>query len=115
MDQFPQEHELISVFESEPELLDPDLPWAYNRLTFKTQRGDDHVVYVIEPASRMVQIEWSRNGDRVVSLDLNSVSSLEIVTESPVEQITAHFSEDGPVHPCVLQLKPAVRLSWGAN
>ena len=115
MDPFPKQHELISIFESEPELLDLDAPWTYNRLTFKTQRGSDHIAYVIEPASRIVQIDWSRDGNRVVSLDLNSVSSLEVVTETPIETITAHFREDGSLQPCVLQLKPTVRLSWGVT
>ncbi|RRB06273.1 hypothetical protein [Larkinella rosea] len=35
MQEFPEDFELISFFEIEPEVLDPDLPWFYNTITFK--------------------------------------------------------------------------------
>ena len=49
---FPDEYELIGLFESEPELFDgEDKPWAYNELKFTTVRGDDQVVVTIYPPS----------------------------------------------------------------
>jgi hypothetical protein len=38
---FPEEWELLSLFESEPKVLDQGVPWQYNTLTFDTQRGDE--------------------------------------------------------------------------
>jgi hypothetical protein len=35
---FPEDHELLSIFESEPEVLDADVPWFYNTLTFRGDR-----------------------------------------------------------------------------
>ncbi len=115
MDPFPEQHDLISIFETEPEVLDPDVPWFYNRLTFVTHRGSDKVTCVIEPASRILQIDWSRNGERMVTLDLNWVESLEVVTEQPVETLTARFDPNVPLESCVLQLKPSVYVRWGTS
>ena len=41
MDPFPEEWELLALFEKEPVILDPEIPWRYNRLTFEIQRGGD--------------------------------------------------------------------------
>ena len=38
MDPFPEEWELLALFESEPTLPISDVPWFYNRLTFQTKR-----------------------------------------------------------------------------
>jgi hypothetical protein len=39
MKPFPDEWKLLDLFEVEPRLLDPDVPWAYNEMTFETVRG----------------------------------------------------------------------------
>ena len=36
MERFPEEHELISFFECEPNVLDPGIPWVYNHLEFRS-------------------------------------------------------------------------------
>jgi hypothetical protein len=41
--EFPPEHELLAFFESEPIVLNPDTPWLYNTLEFKTVRNDIEV------------------------------------------------------------------------
>lgn len=59
MNPFPEDYELISIFESEPKLLDEDIPWFYNTLFFRLQRNDDILSCIFSPAYRSISIELS--------------------------------------------------------
>jgi hypothetical protein len=113
---FPQDWQLIGLFECEPSLLDPDVPWVYNRLRFLTERGPDRVECEIEPASEIVEVRWWQSGLLRLHLDLRWVRSLA-VEEGPVhEALVAEFRYGrGFVNPLVLQLRPHVSVSWGTN
>ena len=71
MERFPESHELISFFECEPTLLEPGKPWVYNHLEFRTVRGADEFVVVIEPGFETFKLRWRREGKEVIRLDLD--------------------------------------------
>jgi hypothetical protein len=114
MNPFPKDWELIGLFECEPDCLDADIPWFYNSLTFKTNRANDELTCIIEPADEVLKISWQRNARKIVDLDLHWISGLEIVMAHPNESLIVQF-RDKNLLPLVLQLKPYINLCWGTN
>ncbi|KAA9353045.1 hypothetical protein [Larkinella humicola] len=47
---FPEDYDLISFFEVEPEVLDTDVPWFYNTITFQKQYADELLYCTFSPA-----------------------------------------------------------------
>jgi hypothetical protein len=113
---FPQDWQLIGLFECEPSLLDPGVPWAYNRLRFLTERGLDRIQCEIEPASEIVEVRWWQSGQLRLQLDLQWVKGLGIEESPGREALVAGFRYGrGFVCPLVLQLRPHVSVSWNTS
>ena len=112
MNPFPAEHDLISLFEAEPTLLDIGVPWVYNHLTFETRRVEDHLVCEIEPASRHLRVTWERSGTELVRLDIFRVAGLMVEAERGREALVATFG-DSQLSNLRLQLRPSLHVSWG--
>jgi hypothetical protein len=114
MNPFPAEHDLIELFEVEPSVLDRNVPWAYNSLTFETIRGADRVVCEIAPGYGEVNVRWSRNDSDLVHLRVRRVAGLTIERMGVREVLVGTF-EDKVFLPLRLQLRPAIHLSWGTT
>ena len=114
MTPFPDQHELLTLFECEPVLADKDVPWCYNHLTFKTNRGSDQIVCEIMPSYHALKLAWTRDGQQLVSLDLNSVAGITLELDGQTEAFTA-TSRDENLAPLRVQLKPHVSVSWGTT
>jgi hypothetical protein len=111
---FPAEYELISLFETEPTLLDSGVPWIYNQVTFETHTGEDHLHCEIEPSTRQLRVTWTRAGVEIVRLELALVAGLVVETEGVRETLVARFSESS-LHDLRLQVRPHVHVSWGTE
>ena len=114
MNPFPEEHDLLALFECEPTLADAKVPWCYNHLTFKTRRGSDDLTFEIEPGYETLKVRWSRHDVPLVSLDLNWVSGLEAELKPESEALVAHF-RDRHILPLRVQLKPTISVSWSTD
>jgi len=115
MTPFPDEYELISLFESEPVLADANVPWAYNHLRFTRTMGRDTLECAIEPGYERLKVQWRQNGREVLSLDLRCVSGLTVECDSGRETLVAHFRDGRGVSPVRLQFTPAIHVSWGTT
>jgi hypothetical protein len=111
MNPFPSKHDLIGLFECEPVLLDEGVPWAYNRLTFTSNRPDEQIVCEIEPAAEILRFRWARQGSLVLDFHLNWVCGLEVTMDQGVELLRAAFRSPA-IGPLVIQLKPRVFVSF---
>ena len=114
MEPFPEQHDLIALFECEPLLTDKGVPWSYNHLTFTTTRGHDRIVCEIEPGYHTLKFEWSKSDERLVSLDLNWVAGITTDIQGQTEAMIVTF-RDKKLMPLRIQLKPHVSISWGTN
>lgn len=114
MKPFPDEHDLIALFECEPIMTDEDVPWAYNRLTFKIDRGVDSIICAIEAGNETVEFEWSKSGKRIVSLMLNWVSGMEVESNKGSEVLVIYF-RDKHLSDLRIQFKPEIEVSWGTG
>lgn len=114
MEPFPEEHDLIALFECEPVLTDKGVPWCYNCLTFKTDRGDGQIMCEIEPGDRTLRFEWIQKGQHLVSLDLNWVAGITAELDGKTEALVATFRDENLV-PLRIQLKSYVSVFWGTK
>lgn len=112
MDPFPKEFELIGFFESDPEISERDVPWFYNRLTFKTIRGDDSIICSIEPGYGEIDLIWRKYGIEIAIFALRDVSALFINLSSGGEFMTAKFRYEDTLD-FIFHLKPDVKMHWG--
>jgi hypothetical protein len=94
MKPFPEHHDLIALFEWEPALSDPDVIWAYNHLSFVTDRGSDKIVCAIEPGFEIVTFQWINEGKEITSLNLNWVSGIEAQLSDDIEALILHFRDN---------------------
>ena len=115
MNIFPDQYELISLFESEPVLADAKVPWSYNRLRFTRTIGDSTVECIIEPGYETMKFRWVQGDTKVLDLDLHAVSGITVECEGGREALVAHFREGRGVSPVRIQLAPAVHVSWGTT
>jgi hypothetical protein len=110
----PPEHELLALFEVEPVVLDPDVPWAYNTVTFTTNRGQDEVRCVLVPGYSEIGLTWSRDGRAIVQLALERVKAVHAEMDDAGERLIVAFSEKVSLPDLIVQLKPLVKVQWGA-
>jgi hypothetical protein len=111
----PPEHELLELFEVEPALRDQRIPWAYNTVTFTTQRGPDEVCCVLEPGFSEMELTWTRESRVVVQLRVGRVEAVRVETDSWGERFVAVFNEKAELLPLIVQLKPFVSVKWGTR
>jgi len=110
----PDDWQLLSVFEVEPVVSDPGVPWAYNTLTFETTRGEDHVRCDIIPGYDEFRLVWTRGDERIMTLTLCRVAALAVCTEHGNDSISLEFADEN-IGPLILQLKPHVMVAFSTN
>jgi hypothetical protein len=66
-----EEVDLLTFFEVEPTLLDPDNPWPYNDFVYRVTRPGFEVSFAVAPAYRDVRLILTRDG--VVLYELNAM------------------------------------------
>lgn len=83
----PDEYELISIFESNPDFLDDkNTPFYYNTLTYKfTNQNNEKFIITISPAYNEFEISVYKNNDLKSNLLLHDVKSLVILSDNKVE------------------------------
>jgi hypothetical protein len=114
MDPFPEQWELISLFEGEPTLLDPDVPWFYNRVAFVHQRDDERIECAIEPAEHALDFTWSIDDRIVVRLQLANVVGL-VVRQTPESEGLTITTSPAKLGSLYIQVSPDVGVIWTAD
>jgi hypothetical protein len=110
MKPFPEKFELISFFECEPILLDSNVEWYYNHLTFITTNSSDRIQCEIEPANLLMTVKWYRDESELLSLNLEVVTALRIEQHGDKELLRATFSETSGIGSLAMQLKPSIHI-----
>jgi hypothetical protein len=110
VDSFPEEHDLLSLL-GEPELTDPGIPWAYNRLTFRPSSGSRSGEVVIAPGEGYVELRLATEGSEVVSVALQDVAAVEIDVTGDHEELVVTLARGGVVR---LRVQPTLHLFWSS-
>lgn len=108
MDPFPQDWELLWVFECEPIKVD------VTDIVFDSLRDKDRVLCHILPLEDEVLLSWWSEGVLRVDLKLRYVRSLEADTKDGVSALIFAFRQPG-LMPLKIQFRPAISFEWGTN
>ena len=84
MQGFPEENDLLSLFECEPIMFDTTMKaFFYNEATYQFSNGEEEFVVTISPSYSEVKIQVTqRNSNTLLSLlDLKSVDKFEITAD----------------------------------
>jgi hypothetical protein len=114
MEPFPDEWELLALFATPPSLLDPEVPWRYNRLTFASVRGRDRIECVLEPGYGDVKFTWWHGAEQRLQLDLHWVRGLTVSTGGGRDALTLTF-HNPQLLPLEIQLTPFIACTWGTT
>lgn len=117
MHQFPENYELVGFFEVEPEVLDKDVPWAYNELTFNSSSSNGSLTTKMVTGSELMNICWCQDGNEVVNIDLKGVLSLVVgspTNEYEINTLVVGF-RDANVSKLIIKLRPHISIQWGYN
>ncbi len=83
---FPEENDLLSLFDCEPTLLDStskDLPFYYNNAKYQFSNGEENFIVTLSPSYGEVKIQVTQHvSNRLLSfLDLKRVDKFEITAD----------------------------------
>ena len=110
---FPDDYELISFFEIEPEVLDPEMPWFYNTVTFQKQYADELLYCTFSPAYGDIDLTLVRGQKAKITLNLHNIDSIEVLKGPNGEHLKVTFHPDTSLNDFLLTLKPEVSIIWG--
>jgi len=109
---FPEDFELLSIFESEPEILDADAPWFYNTLTFRGDRDGLNYMIKISPAYGDLEVRIGDSTHTITQLSITSVSNLRIHEGHGEAVLMASFSSDSGRGILKIRLRPHLSIEW---
>ncbi len=116
MASWPELHDLIWVFEAEPEIEFADIGWPVSQATFVTARGDWTVICTIAPYMNTVDLRLSQGDEDVVRLRLPElVQMVEVDRTHGAEALVVSFERDSRAGALRLQLKPSVAVTFDAQ
>jgi hypothetical protein len=113
MDPFPERDELISLFECEPVLMDPDLSWRFNTMDVRYRRGEDSVDATIEASYREITFRWTAAGVERAYLVVKDIAGLSVEIDRGREALVAVFPAGDRRGRLRIQLKPHIHILWG--
>ena len=114
---FPEDYELLGFFEVEPTVLDKEVPWAYNELTFKTEASNGILETRMQTGSEIMEIKWFQDNNLVLHLELVGVFKIEIGDgNNGIEHNTlvASFRNDD-IDKLIIKVRPYICFKWGYN
>jgi hypothetical protein len=103
-----QEWELLAFFEVEPAMLDPDLPWPVNNVTYRFVAGDVIVIFSVAPAYRDFTLTVERAGAKEIALTAASVCDIRYHEDRGSEYLEILLAQNERLE---LRLKPAFSLT----
>jgi hypothetical protein len=106
----PELFEYIGFFESEPEILSPEVGWWYGA-KFKSTRGPHRIVAVIAPDEGEFSFTWWRDEQLCVDLRMHGVVEWRLECNSIKETLSLRF-EQPVIKYFLLQLKPHISVAW---
>lgn len=112
MNPFPEDFELLSIFESEPEVLDANVPWFYNILTFRGERDGLKYRIKISPACGDLVISIGDSNHPITQLSITAVSALRLHEGHGDAVLMASFPSDSGRGLLKIRLRPHLSIEW---
>jgi hypothetical protein len=109
---FPEDFELLSIFECAPEVLDTDIPWFYNTLTFRGKRDELNYLIKISPAYGCLEVRIGDPSQPITHLSITEVSALRLHEGHGEAVLMASFSPDSGRGILKIRLRPHLSIEW---
>ena len=106
--EIPEEFELLSIFESEPQFVDDikSVPFYYNKTKYRMENVNNQICEIeLCPAYDEFKITVSQNEVTIVYLELKNIKSLSIIDEKTSRFIITQESSVSKI-----QLKPIFQI-----
>lgn len=114
MNNFPNENDLLSLFECEPTLLDTiSKDFFYNEATYKFSNGEEDFTVTLSPSYSEVKIQViQRTSNKLISLlDLKRVDKFEITTDKKdLSSVLLRNQNDDFIQTIEIDFKPKFKL-----
>jgi hypothetical protein len=102
-----EEWELLSFFEVEPVLREPEEAWCYNDAVYVIQRGEQQLSVAIAPFQRDVRIVLQYNNRRVYEFNAMAVDDVLYRTDAGFETLQIVI---GPRERITIRIKPDIEV-----
>lgn len=102
-----EEWQLLSFFEVEPKLDDPDLPWHYNSALYETRIGGYFVSFSLSPSYLDFTLKIEHEGDCLYEFTALQADAVLYKKEYGKEYLEIILSGN---HSLELTLRPKVRI-----
>ncbi|MDP9404409.1 MAG: hypothetical protein M3P85_14045 [Actinomycetota bacterium] len=113
MESFPELHDLIWLFESDPSVEHEDLGYPISETTFTTQRGGWTVEVMIAPYMYTAELRLRQHGSDAVNLRMvEVVASVAVDRTHGSEALIVSFDRNSRLNALRLQLKPTVVVTF---
>ena len=114
MRNLPEDYELLSFFEVEPVVLDKDIPWHYNILTFRTEKNNEKLTVHISPAYGDFEIYWELDDELRLHWKLYNIEAIMIEKKDDKEYMRIVMKDEN-IDDCLFFMKPKFKLLGGMN
>lgn len=108
MNAIPELTDFLSLFEAEPEILDPEVGWECGA-SFRSDRGDDRIEAIVAPADARFEFRWWQNGLLRADLQFDGVIGWRLECTSELEMLSLQFQ--ATIVLFRLRLKPDICIS----
>ena len=114
MESLPEEYELLGFFEFEPTNLEPDIPWFYKELNYKSKSSNGFLETKIEASYGKVEFKWYQNESLVLHLNLVGISKIEVGnSDSEIAPNTLRVSfKNSSIESLNIRIRPFISFIW---
>ncbi|MCU0392355.1 MAG: hypothetical protein MUE81_14660 [Thermoflexibacter sp.] len=114
MDIFPEQYELIWLFESEPQLSDNDdsISIYYKPFTYQLTRNNFSICCTFLLSYGDLDLLISHEGNTIVDLHLTSAIAIRVRKDNGKELLEVDFRHETTMKTLYLYLKPHIYVSW---
>lgn len=110
MKSIPELWELIALFEMEPVYVygeEKEIPWFYNTINFKLNRGNETLDITISPANDIIDIQLFANNRKIIQFNLENIKEIKIEKLHNKEILHIIFYDDA-IGKFLIETKPQI-------
>lgn len=100
----------MSVFEAEPIMLDSDVPFYYNKSTYKYINSEkEEFTFSMSPSYHEIYIKVEKDNLEIANLSLQNINTFNILSDNKLEK---RIMLSGQSYLLKIQLKPKFSLQF---
>ena len=102
-----EEYEVLGFFETEPTVLDEDIPWVYTDSLYEVSRAGKTLSVAIHPAYKDIRIILKEGEEKIFEFEALGVQDIRVLNEKLPELLEISVNEQQTV---LVRIKPSISL-----